>query len=36
MIQKANNPRTKLKVLNIERLAKYGKGDNMPIPDEQA
>ena len=36
MIQKANSPRIKMKVVYIERLAKYGKGDNKSIRDEQA
>ena len=35
-IQKANSPRTKKKVEQIERLAKYGKRYNEPIQDEQA
>ena len=30
-IQKANSGRTKMKVVYIERLAKYGKRDNEPI-----
>ena len=36
-IQKANNfSRTKMKVVHIKRLAKYGKKDIEPIRDEQA
>ena len=34
-IQKANSSRTKMKVVYIGRLAKYGKKDNEPIRDEQ-
>ena len=35
-IQKANSPRTKLNIVQIERLAKYGMKVNEPIRDEQA
>ena len=35
-IQKPNSPRTKIKVVHIERLAKFGKKDKEPIRDEQA
>ena len=35
-IQKANRPRTKMKVVHIKRLAKYGKRDNESFRDEQA
>ena len=35
-IHKANSPRTKMKVVHIERLAEYGEKDNQPVQDEQA
>lgn len=35
-IQKHNSPRSKMKVVHLERLAKYGKIESVPIRDEQA
>ena len=35
-IQTAKSPTTKMKVVHIERHAKYGKRYNEPIRDEQA
>ena len=33
--QKANSPRVKIKVVHIERVAKYGRIDNEPIRVER-
>lgn len=35
-IQKCNSPRAKMKVVHLERLARYGKGVSEPVRDEQA
>ena len=35
-IQKYKSPRAKIKVVHLERLAPYGRGDFEPIRDEQA
>ncbi|XP_037813635.1 uncharacterized protein LOC119604837 [Lucilia sericata] len=35
-IQKYKSPRSKMKVVHLERLAAYGKGESVPIRDEQA